>query len=98
MMTYKMAGHHANVDHGVDAGRGGMLWAIIGTVKRPNSTFTAISHDPGGYLASSVAMFAIVCLASVLQSTTVWLEPNGIINNLATAHGHMQYPLSTPSC
>ena len=60
-----------------------MLWAIIGTVRRPNSTFGAISHDPGGYLASSVAMFAIVCLASVLQPTTAWLEPNGIINNFS---------------
>ena len=92
MMTYKMAGHHADVDHGVDAGRGGMLWAIIGTVKRPNSTFRAISHDPGGYLASSVAVFAIVCLASVLQSTTVWLEPNGVINNYS--RGAWPYAIS----
>ena len=80
------------MDYGQDAGRNGMLWTVIGTVRRPNSTFRAISHDPGGYLASSVVMFAIVCLASVLQPTTAWLEPNGIINNFS--NGAWPYAIS----
>ena len=72
MTTYKVAGHHANVDYGVDAGRGGMLWAVIGTIRRPNATFGAISHNPGRYLASSVAIFAILCLVSALASSIPW--------------------------
>ena len=72
MTTYKVAGHHANVDYGVDAGRSGMLWAVIGTIRRPNATFGAISHNPGRYLASSVAIFAILCLVSALASSIPW--------------------------
>ena len=84
MMTYKIAWHHANVDYGRDAGRNGMFWAIAGTIRRPNATFMTISHDPGSYLASSVAIFAIVCLGSVLQSIIYWFEPNnGIINSFS---------------
>ena len=72
MTTYKVAGHHANVDYGVDTGRSGMLWAVIGTIRRPNATFGAISHNPGRYLASSVAIFAILCLVSALASSIPW--------------------------
>ena len=74
MMTYKIAGHHANVGYWRDARRDGMLWAIAGTIRRPNATFMTISHDPGSYLASSVAIFAIVCLVSALSSTIPWFE------------------------
>ncbi len=74
MITYKIAGHHANVGYWRDARRGGMLWAIAGTIRRPNATFMTISHDPGSYLASSVAIFAIVCLVSALSSTIPWFE------------------------
>jgi len=69
-----------------------MLWAVTGTIRRPNATFRKISHDPGGYLASSTAMFAIVCLASVLQPTTAWFGPNGIINNFS--NGVWPYAIS----
>ncbi len=72
MTTYKVAGHHANVNYGVDAGRSGMLWAVIGTIRRPNATFRAISHNLGRYLASSVAIFAILCLVSALASSILW--------------------------
>lgn len=65
-----------------------MLWAVMGTVRRPNATFGEISHDPGRYLASSVAVFAIVCLASVFQSATAWFEPNGAIANLSDSAWH----------
>ena len=72
MTTYKVAGHHANVDYGVDAGRSGMLWAVIGTIRRPNATFREISQNPGHYLASSVAIFAILYLVSALASSILW--------------------------
>ncbi len=65
-----------------------MLWAVMGTVRRPNATFGEISRDPGRYLASSVAVFAIVCLASVLQSATAWFEPNGAIDNFSDSVWH----------
>ena len=65
-----------------------MLWAVMGTVRRPNATFGEISRDPGRYLASSVAVFAIVCLASVLQSATAWFVPNGAIANFSDSVWH----------
>ena len=60
-----------------------MLWAIAGTVRRPNATFREISHDPGRYLASSVAILAILCAGSVLRSVVAWFEPDSssIIND-----------------
>ena len=60
-----------------------MLWAIIGTVRRPNATFREISHDPRSYRVSAVAIFAILCLASALSSTILWFESNNIINNFS---------------
>ena len=65
-----------------------MLWAVMGTVRRPNATFGEISRDPGRYLASSVAVFAIVCLVSILQSAAVWFEPNGAIANFSDSVWH----------
>ena len=60
-----------------DAGRNRALCAIAGTIARPGATFRAISGDPDSYRASSVAVFAAVCLVSVLPSTTVWFESDG---------------------
>ena len=89
MMTYKIAGHHANVGYWRDARRDGMLWVIAGTIRRPNATFMTISHDPGSYLASSVAIFAIVCLVSALSSTIPWFESDSdTLDGLGNWTGH----------
>ena len=52
------------------------LCAVIGTLTRPGTTFRAISDNPDHYLASSVAIFAAVCLVPALQSITTWPEPD----------------------
>ena len=86
MRTYRVAGHHTGMEYRRNVGRSGMLWAITGTITKPSATFKAISHDPERYLASSVAVFGIVCLGSVLQSTMAWLEPNNdVTDNFGTS-------------
>ena len=50
-----------------------MLWAIAGTIARPSAAFRTISNAPDRYLASSVAIFAGVCLLSALPSVGIWL-------------------------
>ena len=57
-----------------DAGHNRVLCAIVGAIARPNATFGTISHDPDRYLASSVAIFAAVCLVSALPLHNVWSE------------------------
>lgn len=58
-----------------------VLCAIVGTIARPSTTFRTMFHAPDGYRASSVAIFAAVCLVSALPSTSVWLESDsGIFN------------------
>ncbi len=42
---------------------------------RPGDTFRTISMAPDRYLASSVAVFAAVCLVSALPSAAIWPEP-----------------------
>lgn len=59
-----------------DAGHNRVLCAIVGAIARPNATFGTISHNPDRYLASSVAIFAAVCLVSALPLHNVWSEPD----------------------
>ena len=77
-----------------------VLCAIAGTIARPSTTFRTIFHAPDGYRASSVAIFAAVCLVSALPSTSVWLESDsGIFNGFGNdVCGHMQNRSSVPSC
>ena len=58
------------------AGHNRVLCAIVGAIARPNATFRTISHDPDHYLASSVAIFAAVCLVSALPLPNAWFEPD----------------------
>lgn len=81
MRTYRAAECHTGMDYRGNVGRSGVLWAIAGTITKPSATFKTISHDPERYLASSVAVFGIVCLGSVLQLTMAWLEPNNDVTD-----------------
>ena len=76
MRTYNATGQHTNVGNGKNARQNGMLWAVTGTVTKPNSTFRTMSRNPECYRASSAAIFAIVCLVPVLYHAAGWLEPN----------------------
>lgn len=58
-----------------------VLCAIVGTIARPSTTFRTMFHAPDGYRASSVAIFATVCLVSALPSTSVWLESDSGTSN-----------------
>ena len=49
-----------------------IIRAIAGAIARPSATFKTISNDPDRYLASSVAIFAAVCLVSAMPFTDVW--------------------------
>ena len=60
-----------------DVGRNRVLRAIAGTMVRPSAIFGALSSDPDRYLASSVAIFAAVCLVSPLPHGVVWFESDG---------------------
>ena len=63
-----------------------MLYAIVGVIARPTATFRTISNDPDRYVASSVAIFAAVCLVSALPLTSVWSGPDsGIFDGFDSA-------------
>ena len=68
------------------AGHNRVLYAIVGVIARPNATFRAIFNDPDRYIASSVAIFAAVCLVSALPITNVWPgSDSGIFNGFDNA-------------
>ena len=54
------------------AGHNRVLYAIVGVIARPTTTFRAISNDPDRYVASSAAIFAAMCLVSTLPLTSMW--------------------------
>ena len=68
------------------AGHNRVLYAIVGVIARPTTTFRAISNDPDRYVASSAAIFAAVCLVSALPLTSVWPGPDsGIFDGFDSA-------------
>ena len=68
------------------AGHNRVLYAIVGVIARPTTTFRAISNDPDRYVASSAAIFAAVCLVSALPLTSVWPgSDSGIFNGFDNA-------------
>ena len=63
------------------AGHNRVLYAIVGVIARPTTTFRAISNDPDRYVASSAAIFAAMCLVSTLPLTSMWPGPDSDIFN-----------------